>query len=392
MFYGIGLSQNVISIYLTPLADALSLNRTAVSIFPSCINFACTLGLFFVGGIYNRISTRLAFAIAGIAMGLGYIIFSMNLGFMPIVWGSVIVGIGKAVGSTVPVSILVTEWFVKKKGTILGFCMMGSGFGSMIFSPIASLMIEKLGLWNALLIHGIVMIVLTIVAFFLVKNSPYDIGEVPYGLENENNSNKEDVLYGKKFRDIYRTKNFVGFAFVIFVIGFIINSNNIQMASFLISKGISIINAGIALSVFGAAMIIGKLVTGIICDTIGMRKTNIYMFTILILALAISFIVNSWFVFGLLFAFAFGFANPIATVPIPIWIVDLYGTLDFKQIYSNLMILFMLGSSIGTMFVGFIADVFNSYAPSFGFCILLSVVSFIIMRNIYNKSAIISSK
>ena len=387
MFYSMGMSLNVFAVYLSPIADALSINRTTVSILPTCINLASTFGMLFAGRIYNRFSTKRVFLIAGLVMGASYYFMSANPGLLACVLGTIILGLGKAIGSTVPISILITEWFVKKRGTILGICMMGSGFGSMVYAPIASIFVEKLGVWNAFIVHGSIMIALAFVAFILVKNSPYDIGEVPYGLEDSGYTQKEEMLSGEMFRDVYKKKKFIGLTFVVFIVGFTITANMVHLTSFFISKGISTINAGIAMSIFGGAMIIGKLITGLICDRWGREKANYYMFGVVVVAFFIAFVVNSWLVIAFIFAFAYGFATPIATIAPPLWIADLFGTIDFKRIYSNNTAMYMIGSAVGTMFIGFIVDITGSYLPSFAFSILLCLSGLVIMKNIYRSRA-----
>ena len=48
--------------------------------------------------------------------------------------GSVLMGIGLMYLGAIPLSLVITNWFIEKKGTVLGFVFAGSGIGGTILN------------------------------------------------------------------------------------------------------------------------------------------------------------------------------------------------------------------------------------------------------------------
>ena len=80
---------------------------------------------------------------------------------------------------------LINTWFVARRGLVLGIVLAGTGVGGLIWASIGpSLAQSSLGWRGVTWIMAASMAVCTIVpALFLIRNTPADVGLVPYGAE-----------------------------------------------------------------------------------------------------------------------------------------------------------------------------------------------------------------
>ena len=83
---------------------------------------------------------------------------------------------------------LLTTWFPKKKGMALAWATMGMPLCTATFVPILAYLFSHYGIPNAMAIMAGVLIVMAIIAFFLIKNTPEEIGAYP---DNEPLSQEE---------------------------------------------------------------------------------------------------------------------------------------------------------------------------------------------------------
>ena len=87
---------------------------------------------------------------------------------------------------TIPVTVLITNWFEKNRGLMISVAMMGISIGGTVLSPAISWTISRWGWRNAYFILGAVsLIVLVPIGLFVVKRTPEEAGLLPYGHGSE---------------------------------------------------------------------------------------------------------------------------------------------------------------------------------------------------------------
>lgn len=83
---------------------------------------------------------------------------------------------------TIPVTVLITNWFEKNRGLMISIAMMGISLGGTFLSPFLSWTIGMFGWRRAYFILGAVSLcVLIPISAFIVRRSPEDVGLFPYG-------------------------------------------------------------------------------------------------------------------------------------------------------------------------------------------------------------------
>ena len=341
----------------------------------SMISLGGIMILTFCGVIYKKFNARAATLIFGLIAASGFFLLAYSKSLTMCYLAALLVGIGHSGGGLVPMSILMTRWFSAGRGMAIGLCTMGSGLGSMIFSPVTTYWIANFGLRRALMLHGGSITALVLLAFSLIRSSPEKAGLTPYGYAHDMHSGADNAIEDIAFPIAVKTGRFYGIIITTFFIGLMVSPINNHIPSFLISIGHTPMFAAKVFSVFGAAMIGGKLLTGFIIDRVGMRKANWYMFLVWGAALLSAFYIGHDKAAAYIFAVLIGLGNPIATIPLALWVTELFGRKDYAIIYSVLSIVAAIGIGIGYSVNGLMADITGSYLTIYGIYFVIDVIA-----------------
>src|SRR5947209_8924832 len=153
----------------------------------SQVTFTFTISIFvlgfaaFFGGLWmNRVGPRTVALTAGTFYGLGVFLasFSANkLWWLYLSYG-VIGGIGLGLGYIVPVATLV-KWFPDRRGLITGIAVGGFGAGALITAPVATRLIQTVGVLRTFAYLGCAYLVMGVVSAWFMQNPP--AGYAPAG-------------------------------------------------------------------------------------------------------------------------------------------------------------------------------------------------------------------
>jgi MFS family permease len=77
--------------------------------------------------------------------------------------------------------ILVSRWFVTKRGTATGIAMVGTSMGGVLFPALGGMLVGPYGWRSSLMFYAIFPAVLLVVILLLVRERPSDMGLQPLG-------------------------------------------------------------------------------------------------------------------------------------------------------------------------------------------------------------------
>ncbi|MCM2286484.1 MAG: OFA family MFS transporter [Desulfobacula sp.] len=136
-----------------------------------CLVFA--FAMIFAGRIQDKLSPRITAVIGGVLTGLGLILISFSTAWISWIIGfGILTGMGLGFGyaSATPPAI---KWFPPAKtGMIAGIVVAGFGLASVYIAPLATFLIERFGLSQAMLIFGIAFLVIVSGLAQLLVNPP----------------------------------------------------------------------------------------------------------------------------------------------------------------------------------------------------------------------------
>ena len=152
-----------------------------------------------VGQINRKAGARLTSGVCMILAGLAYIGVgnAVNLPMYTVCMCVVVGGVMSA--GYISGGDLVTQWFPKKKGIVMGYTTMGHNLASAAFVPLITLLVGRMGIGKGVLPISITAIVLRVVGLILVRNTPQERGMNPDNVSDEVYRN--EYYHGPKDND-----------------------------------------------------------------------------------------------------------------------------------------------------------------------------------------------
>src|SRR3954447_12785584 len=161
------------SVFRAPLAKQFGWTISEVTLTFTISIFVLGIAAFFGGLWLNRSGPRVVAVTGGVLYGLGVFLasFSANkLWWLYLSYG-VIGGVGLGFGYIVPVAVLV-KWFPDRRGLITGIAVGGFGAGALVTAPVATGLIQSVGVLPTFSYLGIAYLVVTIISGSFMQNPP----------------------------------------------------------------------------------------------------------------------------------------------------------------------------------------------------------------------------
>ena len=144
------------------------------------------IGFIIAGQINKKIGPRLTSAICLIISGVTYIGCGNATSVMFYTVCMTLCATGMMSAGYVAGGTLVANWFPKKKGIVMGYTTMGHNFASAFYVAIMTGLIATMGSMNkASWLPGVAAIILGIVGFIFMRNTPQERGINPDNVSDE---------------------------------------------------------------------------------------------------------------------------------------------------------------------------------------------------------------
>ena len=154
-------------------------SRTTISGASSLAFFMMGVGGILAGRLNDKIGPRIIIIVAGISLGLGYMLMSrLNAPWQLYALYGGMVSIGFSTHDVITLST-VARWFVRRRGMMTGIVKVGTGFGQFLVPLVATALIPAFGWRISYLIIGAVAMVLIVASAQLLRRDPQMMGILP---------------------------------------------------------------------------------------------------------------------------------------------------------------------------------------------------------------------
>ena len=397
MTTGIAIPLTCASTFFPTISEYLGVGIGQVSMIMTiqCVVLAVLLPL--AGKLLAKGNVRLwlSFAVVLYAVGMGLMSFYTSL--YQFYFSGVLMGIAGAFIVYLCVPLLIHNWFKKRVGLAMGFSYAFAGIGATIFSPITGYIIDTYGWRPAYLFLGIVILVLSLpFTLFVVRAKPSDIGLKPYGAAEETDapgmSGTLAGLSGVPKEAAFKSAQFYQLFFFAGLLG-IAAATLYQVTSYMVSLGYSTTVGSSVVAVGTIGVTIGKVGVGYLNDRIGLKGaacTGIGVGTVGVIVLLMG---QEW---GLpaLFAGAgmLGVSYACTALEPPIVVRAVFGSRNYSEIFSIIMVSSSMGTAFGTSILGFIRDATGSFSASFALVVVMLVVALALVLIALKTSKSLSDK
>ena len=374
LIYG-GASNNFSGYHMIPVTEALGISRTTFSVAESIRAIAGVASTFFSGMILKRFGYRKTTAAALGLAGIAYVLFTFTSAYWMLVVGCVLMGIAHGFCFVAGVSRLISGWFHKYRGTILGLVTAATGFGSTLLGFGQAAAIEQVS-WR--LSFGIVaglQLLLALIVFLLVRNSPEDMGLRPFG-EGQLSIKKHAQSSWDGFSMDFLKKSPIYYLLCLcaFLSCLCVLGTQYNIAPFFQDCGMSVTRASKLYGIMMTALGVFKLVLGVLCDAIGAKRVLLLCHCTCTLGLGMIMFLPQTDAAMIAALIVYVLCIPITTIIFPLVSAELFGNLAHPQYIGTLMSMTIAGSIIAGPISNAIYDTLGTYRPVFWGYAIVSLV------------------
>ncbi|HZM44534.1 MAG TPA: MFS transporter [Burkholderiales bacterium] len=366
--------QGSFGVFIDPLVSEFGWKRGDISFAYSLAFIIGIPAVLIMGWLGDRYGARQLMLFSSLMIGVGTIL----LGTIKELWHfyvfyAVFVGSTGHAAFSVLLPVIVTRWFYRNLGIVMGIFFAAQGLGPVVFAPLFRWLLETRGWQNSFLLIGTVLV--CVLAFFslFIHRSPADKGLQPYGVGDapaEPPVAAASSAPSTRLRDYLRLRT-VWILIAIHHIGCLSHAvilvHVVSMATF---RGIPGVEAAGVLAAIAGASAISRFAFSVLADRFGGRLTlSISLLGQSLPVILLFFATESWHFY--LFAVLFGLCYGGEMVGFPIINKQLFGTkAPLGSIYSFQMAAAGIGMAIG----GWLGGALFDFAGDYTWALLISLV------------------
>lgn len=366
-----GLTIGGIQAFDPHLLAALGIERAPLKLGDAIQLGTAAVFTLLTGWAADRIGVRPVMTCGVLLLAVAF----FGLGYVQTVGGLYVLrfamGLGLAAGGLAVCVVIVSRWFVSRRGLALGLMLAGTSLGSGILPSVFTQLIETHGWRAAASFAAVAPLLLLPVIWFAFKEWPARIGLAPYGADSPAAG---EHLAGPvlTYRDIGARKEFWligGSAFATFysILGI---SNNL----FLHSRDLGFAPAESAalfvpLFIMG---LVGKVVSGVLSDILGRKRVWILSLALMLGGALMLLTLHKSLVMPAIALFGFGWGGNYSLLQAIS--ADAFGSRSLGRVMGAVTVLDAGGGALGPWITSLLYDRYGSYSPGFGLiCVLITL-------------------
>ena len=370
----IGISINCAGVFYTPVSESLGILRGSFALHMTIFSMVSALAAFFIPNLMKKLKYKtlllMSIIIAVVTTCLMGKVTTLPMFYLL----GALRGASTALFSSVPLTMIINNWFVEKHGLATSVVFSFSGVAGTLFSPFYSSCIEKYGWQSTYMIMGLMIFVLTLPSLiYPFKMNPDDEGMLPLG------GKKQEV---NEVHISHNRFNYVSFSFLAFLIyGLLIaflTSFTQHFPGYALSVGYDGVLGALLVSSGMVGNILFKLLIGILSDMMGTVKSVLILMFIVLIGIILMLMGRNELVL-ISGAFMFGASYAIAAVGLALLTKYFFTVEMYSRVYPSVAFATNFGSAIAMSLVGYIYDFFGSYIYAFLIALCMIFLCFFIM-------------
>jgi MFS family permease len=362
--------------FMKPLAQAFGVDRTAISAALSVSPLIVAVAVPVCGWAMDRFGLRRVLLPGVIAFGLLMLTLSRVTDIWEFALLQVALGIAVSMHSSVGYAKVVSQWFDRWRGLVLGLIVaLGAGVGQTTMPIVSQWLISHYGWRTAYVGIGLVILCFGLPLIALLVREPRRAARV--GSDPAEAAGSE--IPGARVAKALRSPTF-WLIFVAIMFGSMTLLGTLQHGVPMITEhGFDVNVATQSLSFAFAGVVTGQLTSGVVVNQINTPKVIVPYFAAALIGLLIIHTVRVESGAALLFVGAslmgLGLGGEVAQNA---YLISRYfGLKSFGSLYGLTFAASNVGIAIGTFSMGKVHDVAHSYGPMravFGTCMAISVL------------------
>jgi MFS family permease len=359
---------NAFSVIFVSLLRQYGLARADLSGIYSLYILVLFCGGILVGPLLDRFGPRIIIPIGSVIIALGLWGCSrISSPYQLYFFYGFITALGACCIAWLPNSLIITRWFVRRRGMAVGIVMCGAGVGTLIFIPLTQILIDWIGWRWAFLATGLLS-VLTIGPLNAVfqRSRPEEMGLRPDGVDPEPVIQKTEIrskVEGPgKVTDALKTCSFWMMGVALFFNPFVTFTLTLHQVALVVEQGFSPAAVASTLGFIGIFAMLGRTCAGALSDRVGREPAYTFFMTFTALGVLTLFFLSPrtpWML--VIYVILGGLGQGVGGAMFPAMLADLFPGPRLGKIIGILSIFAGFGSSFGSWFIGYLYDISGNY-------------------------------
>jgi len=264
----LGIPTNCFSFFLKPWSDEFGLPISTLTLAITLFSMVCVGAAAIAGFVCERFPIRNVMCIAMLGIVAGHVLIgSAHSGWQIILLYMLFLPIPIVFSTGIPAQILVTRWFVKKRGVALALSAFGVALAGVIFPPIVVVLL-KYWSWRVTwyVFAAAILVLVTTTLFFVVRDRHERDGRDYVPFDPPATSSRKLAV-----KEIFSRRNFWLTLGVYVPLQLAYSAVNATFAPFAGERGMTSEAIAMLVGVFNIAALCGKLATGLLTDRFGNR-------------------------------------------------------------------------------------------------------------------------
>jgi MFS family permease len=363
LFFIVAGTHNTVAIFLTPFIRQYGWPHSRAVLIPSVFTLIWGLSSPVVGWMVDRFEVHRVMAVGVVITVVGMLMAAAVRTFLPMVSAYIVIGIGSAMASTIPLTVIAARWFGERRGFAMGVAVAGMSAGGVILPPITDYVIRTASISAAYVALSvpIALVALPLVLFVIRRKPP--------GTELHTAAVPAPELPGLDTSEALRSA-----AFWILIAAIYLGSISLAAMFYfitpsLIHAGFTSRNATLVQSAQNLVAVPGLIIAGLLADRFTGRKVAAAMLAGLGCASMLLMEAGggsaAWPLYVAAFIVVFGLTAGVTAAVFPIALAELVGLKRFGTLAGLMSFASTFGMATGPLLVGRFFASTGNYAMGF---------------------------
>ena len=377
LFFSSG-TRYAFGLMLKPMTDDLGWSRSELSLALAAFMLVSALAMPLAGRLADRYSIRSVLAVGGliVALGIGLTGQVQSHWHLFVVYG-LVYAVGHAATSIPTVSVMISRWFVRRRGFANSAAVSGNAIGQLVIITVLASLLGSLGWRTSYAVLGAANLVIVVPLVLAAARSrppasccgPSSSAESSGGADARTPSAPATPL-----RRILASRELWLLVVIYGVCGFQDFFVATHVVAFAIDQGMGRLLAGHVLALMGILGLIGVLTSGLLSDAFGVTRPVMLCFLIRLPIFAFILLVQETPAIAA-FAFAYGFTFLITAPLTVVFAGNLFGPSRLGTVSGLINAVHQVAGGLGAFVGAVIFDRWESYDGAFALMAALAAVA-----------------
>lgn len=336
----------------------------------------------FIGILIDRVGVRSLLIAGSILLGIAYFAYGhvtalWQIYAIHVAFAAVLV----ATGLNVAV-ILVSQWFVKHRGTAIGLALVGGSLSGVIFAKLNVALLQHFGWRLSFEWLALAPVILLIAAIWLVR-SPKDMGMLPLGMEAGADAQVASTRGDLSYADALRTRTFWALALTAGMTFYCTLATVAHLIGYLLDMRYDLAKASDGLGLFFGMVLIGNLLFGLIADYINQKAVFMANQAVMLAGAIMLASLNTDFAWYGIALFGLGWGGMYTLLQLQA--VNSFGISSAGKILGTITVVDATGGGLGIWLTGVFHDRTGNYGLGFTVCSVLIALTFLASMQFRNE-------